>query len=54
MSNSSEDENELREPDYEEDKDELEEQQEEEAGEITTTTNQVLFREQISYFGIIH
>ena len=28
-------------PDYNEDKDQLEEEQEEETGEITTTTNQV-------------
>jgi hypothetical protein len=32
---------ELNEPDYDEDKDQLEEEQEEETGEITPTTNQV-------------
>jgi hypothetical protein len=40
MDSSNEDDKELNEPDYDEDKDQLEEEQEEEAGEITTA-NQV-------------
>jgi hypothetical protein len=41
MSSKKEDDKESKEPDYDEDKDQLEEKQEEETGEQETTTNQV-------------